>query len=166
MANRFANLDQQVSSKERRVVVIRPLSDRFSIVEPMVSAPVAAVVLGKRVERDLVLSVSPKKLKSVITVRRSIAGNEAFGLVTAEDKGKKKRVGLLVQKIRKLGLLRFWPRLRLVPCVLLTLQLLLSLVARVRRRFEFCYSCGSVPTMIEALIHLEDNCEVVPQLSA
>ena len=37
------------------------------------------------------LFVSPKKIKSLLTVRRSIAGKEAFGLVTAEDKGKKKR---------------------------------------------------------------------------
>ena len=105
MTNLFATLERQVDySKERRVVTIRPLGDRISLDEPHASAHERAVVLGKRVERDPVLSASPKKLKPEITVRRSIAGMEAFGLVSSTmATGPKKRGRPIGAKNKKSG---------------------------------------------------------------
>lgn len=57
------------------------------------------MVLGKRAKCDPVLSASPKKFKTTITIRRSIAGKEAFGLVTlAVDNGKRNGVDCLCEK--------------------------------------------------------------------
>lgn len=46
---------------------------RISIDESIESASEKDVVLGKRAKRDPVLSASPKKVKTTITIRRSIA---------------------------------------------------------------------------------------------
>ncbi|KAK9912550.1 hypothetical protein M0R45_036412 [Rubus argutus] len=69
----------------------------------MGSDSASAVVLGKRIEQDHVLSVSPKKLKSLLKVHHSIVGKEAFSLVIAEDKCKKKWGRPVGAKNKKFG---------------------------------------------------------------